>query len=137
MKFSDYFSNNFETKEDHMYETLRTHYYRARLEEAKKEVLDLIEREKGKIIDDNENSSKEIYDENVFEENIFNENQVSQKESDVSLDKATPDYSSVYKKYEEERSQNSEIFKDSHGKSNNDDDVTDDQFFDDFFDDGE
>ena len=46
MKFSDYFSNNFETKEDHMYETLRTHYYRARLEEAKKEVLDLIEREK-------------------------------------------------------------------------------------------
>ena len=54
MKFSDYFSNNFETKEDHMYETLRTHYYRARLEEAKKEVLDLIEREKGKIIDDNE-----------------------------------------------------------------------------------
>ena len=89
------------------------------------------------IIDDNENSSKEIYDENVFEENIFNGNQVSQKESDVSLDKATPDYSSVYKKYEEERSQNSEIFKDSHGKSNNDDDVTDDQFFDDFFDDGE
>ena len=62
MKFSDYFSNNFETKEDHMYETLRTHYYRARLEEAKKEVLDLIEREKGKIIDDNEKYSEIYYE---------------------------------------------------------------------------
>lgn len=62
MKFSDYFSKNFETKEDHMYDTLRTHYYRSRLDEAKKEVMDLIEREKGRVIDDNEKYSEIYYE---------------------------------------------------------------------------
>ena len=79
---------------------------------------------------------KKIYDEDVFEGDIFNGDQAPQQATDVSSNNVTPDYSNVYKKYEEEKRQNAEIFKDSHDKSNNSD-VTDDQFFDDFFDDGE
>ena len=87
---------------------------------------------------DNKTKSEEkkIYDEDVFEGDIFNGDQAPQQATDVSSNNVTPDYSNVYKKYEEEKRQNAEIFKDSHDKSNNSD-VTDDQFFDDFFDDGE
>lgn len=49
MKFKDYFTNDFETGEDHYLETLRTRYYRCRYENAKEAVLKMIEEEKGTV----------------------------------------------------------------------------------------
>lgn len=62
MKFSDYFSNNFQTSENNNYLSLQTHYYRARYEEAKAKVLEIIEEEKGKLLDDNETYSELYYE---------------------------------------------------------------------------
>ena len=49
MKFRDYFSNDFETGENHYINSLKTRYYRCRNEDAKKQVLKLIEAEKGTV----------------------------------------------------------------------------------------
>lgn len=62
MRFKDYFSKDFESTENNYYPTLRTRYYRARINEAKDALLEVIEEEKGNIIDDNE-----TYMETLFE----------------------------------------------------------------------
>jgi hypothetical protein len=49
MKFRDYFSNDFETAEDHYLPELKTKYYRSRNEEAKAAVIKLVELEKGYV----------------------------------------------------------------------------------------
>lgn len=49
MKFRDFFSNDFETGENHYIPSLRTRYYRCRNEDAKKAVLNMIDVEKGKV----------------------------------------------------------------------------------------
>ncbi|MDD3999983.1 MAG: hypothetical protein PHX62_03715 [Bacilli bacterium] len=49
MKFRDYFTNDFETGEAHYLPELKTRYYRCRNEEAKKQVLKVVEEENGKI----------------------------------------------------------------------------------------
>ena len=49
MRFRDYFTNNFETGENHYIPSLRTRYYRCRNEDAKDAVKQVIKEEKGKI----------------------------------------------------------------------------------------
>ncbi len=49
MKIRDYFSNDFETGEEHYLPSLKTRYYRCRLEDAKNTILRLIESEKGVV----------------------------------------------------------------------------------------
>lgn len=62
MKFSDYFSKDFETSENNIYDTLKTHYYRARIEDVRNVIFSLIENEKGTVIDDNEKYSEIYYE---------------------------------------------------------------------------
>lgn len=47
MKFRDYFTNDFETGENHHLPELKTRYYRSKYDEAKDTILKLIEIEKG------------------------------------------------------------------------------------------
>ncbi|HEY8395724.1 MAG TPA: hypothetical protein VIK96_03005 [Bacilli bacterium] len=49
MRFSDYFTNDFETSDTHYLPELRTRYYRCRAEAAKEEVLKIAKAEKAKI----------------------------------------------------------------------------------------
>ncbi|MDD3382152.1 MAG: hypothetical protein PHT83_01430 [Bacilli bacterium] len=49
MKILDYFSNDFETTEDHYIPSLKTRYYRARNEEAYEKIKQVIALEKGRI----------------------------------------------------------------------------------------
>jgi len=49
MRFRDYFTNNFETGENHYIPSLRTRYYRCRNEDAKDAVKQVVKEEKGKI----------------------------------------------------------------------------------------
>ena len=51
MRFKDYFSNDFETTDDHYIQELKTRYYRSDNTKAKEAVMDLIEHEKGKVKD--------------------------------------------------------------------------------------
>lgn len=62
MRFKDYFNKDFETHDDHFYNSLRTHYYRARLDEAFEAIRKLVNEEKGSIMDENE-----TYQEILFE----------------------------------------------------------------------
>ena len=54
MRFGDYFTNDFETSENHYLPELRTRYYRCRNEAAKEQVIKLAEEEKAKIRDIND-----------------------------------------------------------------------------------
>ncbi|HHU55172.1 MAG TPA: cytosolic protein [Acholeplasmataceae bacterium] len=49
MKFRDYFANDFETRDNHHIESLRSHYYRCRIENAMNAVLELAKKEKAVI----------------------------------------------------------------------------------------
>ncbi|MGD9886500.1 MAG: hypothetical protein AB7T03_00890 [Bacilli bacterium] len=49
MKIRDYFSNDFETGEEHYLPTLKTHYYRSRMEDVKNAILRFVEEEKGVV----------------------------------------------------------------------------------------
>lgn len=49
MKFRDYFTNDFETGENHYLPELRTRYYRCRNDVATEEILKMIDVEKGKV----------------------------------------------------------------------------------------
>lgn len=60
MSFSDYFINDFETAEDSIYPTLKTHYYVATLADTENEVIKLIDNEGG-IIKDINDERHEIY----------------------------------------------------------------------------
>ncbi len=62
MKFRDYFSNNFETGENHYLGNLRTRYYRARNDDVKKVVEQLIADEKGILKAKNENYCEIFYE---------------------------------------------------------------------------
>lgn len=62
MKFADYFSNNFESSENNIYESLKTRYYRNRINEATDAVKQIIELEKGRIIDENEKFCEIFYE---------------------------------------------------------------------------
>ena len=45
MKFRDYFSKEFGTSDRHEYDTLRTHYYRGRVEEVNEKVCEVLKRD--------------------------------------------------------------------------------------------
>jgi hypothetical protein len=62
MKIRDYFSNNFETGENHYLENLKTRYYRARNEEVKKVIDELIIAEKGVLKAKNDNFCEIFYE---------------------------------------------------------------------------
>lgn len=62
MKFRDYFSNNFETNEQHYIESLRTRYYRCRKEEVYKTVEELVVLEKGVVKAKNDNYCEMFYE---------------------------------------------------------------------------
>ena len=66
MKFKDLFNKNYETSDNHQDEELKSHYYRARYEEAVKAVKDLALSEKATITDENE-----VYKEILFENNSY------------------------------------------------------------------
>ncbi|MDD2258374.1 MAG: hypothetical protein PHU02_01230 [Bacilli bacterium] len=66
MKIKEYFSNNFETSEDHELESLRTRYYRARNEEVKEVAYDLIKQEKGSITDNIPQFSELIFNTSTY-----------------------------------------------------------------------
>lgn len=66
MKIKEYFSNNFETSEDHELESLRTRYYRARNEEVKEVAYDLIKQEKGSITDNISQFSELIFNTSTY-----------------------------------------------------------------------
>ena len=63
MKFKDVFNKNYETYDLNSDDALKTHYYRARYEEALKAVTELAESDKATITDVNE-TYKEILFEN-------------------------------------------------------------------------
>lgn len=66
MKFSDYFSKNFETSDDNQIESLRTRYYRAKIEEAKKAIDELITEEKGTVVDENEKFLEILFETSAY-----------------------------------------------------------------------
>jgi len=49
MKIRDYFSNDFESGEDHYLPSLKTRYYRCRIEDVKAAILRFVEEEKGVV----------------------------------------------------------------------------------------
>jgi len=61
MRFKDYFSNDFETGDNHLIQSLRTRYYRARNDEAKQAVKKLIIEENGQIKADLEEHHEIFY----------------------------------------------------------------------------
>jgi hypothetical protein len=62
MGFKEFFSNNFETKENHHIQSLRTRYYRNRLDDVRKVVYNLIEEEGGKLISDNKKFNEILFE---------------------------------------------------------------------------
>ncbi len=66
MKLKDYFSNNFETSENHEIESLRTRYYRGRNEKVKEVAYALIQDEKGRITDDIPRFSELIFNTSTY-----------------------------------------------------------------------
>ena len=62
MGIRDFFKKDFETSDNSSYDTLRTHYYRNRIDEVKESIYELIKEEKGNLQDENEN-----YQEILFE----------------------------------------------------------------------
>lgn len=62
MRFKDYFSKDFESSDNSFYESLRTRYYRAKYEDAKKKVLEIISEEKGKVLDENEDYREILFE---------------------------------------------------------------------------
>lgn len=66
MKFRDYFSNNFETSENHEIDSLKTRYYRGRNEKVKEVAYDLIRQEKGTITDDIPQFSELIFNTSTY-----------------------------------------------------------------------
>ena len=62
MGLKDFFKKDFETSDNSSYDTLRTHYYRNRLDEVKEALYELIKDEKGNLQDENDN-----YQEILFE----------------------------------------------------------------------
>lgn len=62
MGLRDLFKKDFETFDNSSYDTLRTHYYRNRLDEVKKCIYEMIKSEKGNLQDEND-----VYQEILFE----------------------------------------------------------------------
>ena len=62
MGLRDLFKKDFETFDNSSYDTLRTHYYRNRLDEVKKCIYEMIKLEKGNLQDEND-----VYQEILFE----------------------------------------------------------------------
>ena len=62
MGFKDFFKKDFETSDNSSYETLKTHYYRNRIDEVKEAIHELINEEKGHLQDEND-----TYQEILFE----------------------------------------------------------------------
>jgi hypothetical protein len=62
MSFRDYFKKDFETGEESIYKTLKTHYYRERCEDIEAEIIDMIEKvEMGKIINVDDERKEVFY----------------------------------------------------------------------------
>ncbi len=66
MGFKEFFSNNFETKENHHLQSLRTRYYRNRLADARQAVYDLMKEENGKLISDNKQFNEILFETNKY-----------------------------------------------------------------------
>lgn len=62
MAFRDFFKKDFETSDNSSYDTLKTHYYRNRIDEVKEALYELIKEQKGNLQDENED-----YQELLFE----------------------------------------------------------------------
>ena len=62
MKFLNYFSNEFETREDHYIPSLKTRYYRVRNEEAYEKIKQVILQEKGRIKSESTNYHEIFYE---------------------------------------------------------------------------
>ena len=62
MKFSDYFSNNFETSDRHYIETLQTRYYKVLKDQAKEAIKEVAKAENTRVADQND-----TYDEMLIE----------------------------------------------------------------------
>lgn len=66
MKFKDMFNKIYETSDNNSEEVLKSHYYRARLDEALKAIKELANDEKATITDENE-----VYKEILFENSSY------------------------------------------------------------------
>lgn len=66
MTFKDYFSKNFETSDNHHIESLRTHYYRVRKEEAFNASLEVLKKMKAVIKSSDEERGEIICDASDF-----------------------------------------------------------------------
>ena len=66
MTFKDYFSKHFETSDNHHIETLRTHYYRVRKEEAFNASLEVLKKMKAVIKSSDEERGEIICDASDF-----------------------------------------------------------------------
>lgn len=62
MKIKYYFSKEFATSDNHEIETLRTHYYRARKEQAMEVVCDILKNDKAKVRSIDEERGEIIFD---------------------------------------------------------------------------
>ena len=62
MGIRDFFKKDFETSDNSIYQTLKTHYYRNRYDEVKEVIFELIKEEKGNLQDENDQ-----YQEILFE----------------------------------------------------------------------
>ena len=59
MAFRDFFKKDFETSDNSSYDTLKTHYYRNRIDEVKEALYELIKEQKGNLQDENEDYQEE------------------------------------------------------------------------------
>lgn len=62
MRLKDYFTNTFDTSDNHYINELRTRYYRNRLSDAKNAVLDYVSSVKGKVLSDDEQYNELLYE---------------------------------------------------------------------------
>lgn len=83
MKFFDYFSNDFETGEEHYIPSLKTRYYRARSEEAKEKIKQVIASEKGRIRSESENYREIFFETSKYSAVII---YVSPRISETAID---------------------------------------------------
>lgn len=66
MRFRDYFSKNFETRDNNFYESLRTHYYRTRYDNAIETIHELVETFGATIIDENEKFKEVLFESSEY-----------------------------------------------------------------------
>lgn len=84
MRFRDYFTNDFETSDNHHIDTLRTRYYRARYDEAKNAILH-VAKQMNATVKSSDDNFKEISIESMKFNAIFSVINVKMSECAIDI----------------------------------------------------